>query len=240
MLKQRRDSIIEYQLERSSKRRRTIAIHIKHGCVVVRAPQRAARARIDEIVAAKAGWIAKQLLENQAREILAAREYVDGELFKFLGRDYPLTVNETTAKRIKPATFAGGCIAVGVPAGQSGEERSEWVRKSLTRWYRPRAKSHITKQVSRSTATTGLVPKLVRVKDLKRSWGVCTRENISLSWRLIMAPAPLIEYVVVHELCHLTHKNHSAAYYATLASFLPDYKARRKALRELAPLLDIG
>ena len=231
---------IEYQLERSSKRRRTIAIHIKHGAVVVRAPQKASRARIDEIVAGKAGWIAKKLLEDEARDLLAARAYVDGELFKFLGRDYPLTVSETKAKRIKPAVFAGGCIAVGAPAGQIGEDRAEWIRESLERWYRPRAKSHITKQVARAAAATGLVPKLVRVKELKRSWGICTQENISLSWRLIMAPAPLIEYVVVHELCHLRHKNHSAAYYATLASFLPDYKARRKALRELAPQLDIG
>ncbi|MDP1809036.1 MAG: SprT family zinc-dependent metalloprotease [Actinomycetota bacterium] len=230
---------IEYQLERSSKRRRTIAIHIKNGEVVVRAPQRAARARIDEIVAGKAAWIAKQLLENEARDLLTARGYTDGELFKFLGRDYPLTVNETAAKRIKPATFAGGCIAVGIPTGQSGEERSEWARESLTRWYRPRAKSHITKQVSRWAATTGLVPKLVRVKDLKRSWGICTQENISLSWRLIMAPAPLIEYVVIHELCHLKHKNHSPAFYATLASFMPDYKERRRALKQLAPFLKV-
>lgn len=231
---------IEYQLERSAKRRRTVAIHIKNGAVIVRAPQRASRARVDELVAARAGWIAKKLREDEARNLLATREYVDGELFKFLGRDYPLTVSETTAKRIKPAVFAGGCIAVGVSAGLSGEEHAERVRESLTRWYRPRAKSHITKQVERAAAATGLVPKLVRVKDLKSSWGICTREDISLSWRLIMAPAPLIEYVVIHELCHLRHKDHSAAYYATLASFLPDYKVRRKALRELAPQLDIG
>ena len=118
-------------------------------------------------------------------------------------------------------------------------DRADRARRSLEKWSRPRAKSVMNRFFGRWSAKTGLKPKIIRVKELKRSWGVCTRDNISINWRLIMAPAPLIEYVVVHELCHLRHKNHSPAFYATLASFLPDYKERRKELKRLAPALGL-
>jgi len=203
----------------------------------VRAPMRASLSRIDEILRDKEVWIAKKLVEIKARADLAARDYVSGELFKFLGRNYPLAIEEAPVKRVAAAGFYGGCLAIKAPAGLSGDVRRARIQESLRKFYRPRANSVLKKMVAGSAAQMGLSPDIVRIKELKRSWGICTGNNISLSWRLIMAPAPLIEYVVVHELCHLRHKNHQAEFYALLASHLPDYKERRRELRRLAPAL---
>lgn len=232
-------SSIDYIIERSTKRRRTIAVLIRENRVVVQAPQKTPDARIDEIIEAKTTWIIKKLEENQTQTLLTKKQYIDGELFKFLGKDYPLVISEAPIKKVAAAVFGGGCIAVKVPAGLSGQERATQVRDALIRWYRPRAKNLLNKTADRWAAKTGLKPGRIRVKELKRSWGICTRNDISLCWRLVMAPAPLIEYVVVHELCHLRHKNHSAKYYEFLASFMPDYKSRRKELRKISPFLEL-
>ncbi len=224
---------------RSAKRRRTISISIRDAGVIVRAPLKTPLAELDELVAAKADWIAAKLEEEAARARWATKTYASGEPCKFLGREYPLAVREAPVKRIKTAAFAGGCLAVEVPFGLDGQARAIWVRASLEKWYRPRAKSAIDKVCARWTAETGLSPVLIRVKELRRSWGVCTRDNISINWRLVMAPPALIEYVVVHELCHLKQKNHSRAFYDLLGSHLPDYKARRRELKRLAPELEL-
>lgn len=232
-------STISYMLERSRKRRRTIAIHVGESGVTVRAPQASSVQAIRELVRGKAPWIIKKLTQAQARADLTARRFVDGEVFKFLGRDYPLVIKEAPLKRAVAARFSGGCLMIKIAPELNEEERADWARDALKKWYLPRAKSYITKATAARAASTGMTPNLVRVKSLASSWGVCTRENISFNWRLIMAPPELIDYVIVHELCHLKHKNHSPTYYAAVAAILPDYKERRKELRRLAPWLEL-
>lgn len=82
-------------------------------------------------------------------------------------------------------------------------------------------------------AAMGLAPKRVRITGAKTRFGSCGRDgNICYSWRLMLYPAAAREYVVVHELCHLRHFDHSPAFYALLESVLPDYRARRALLKQ--------
>ena len=229
-----------YSLARSSRRKKTISISVSHEKgVIVRAPLRASQKEINEIVATKARWIQKTVEETRNRKELFSKKYANGELFKLLGHDFPLLINERQIKRVRPARLTDGCLVVAVPLGQDKDNHIDWIKKSLQLFFKPRARSYINRAVAEASRHMRLQPVAIRVKDLRRSWGICSDKALSFNWRLIMAPAPLVEYVVVHELCHLKHRNHSPAFYDHLSTFLPDYKDRQKTLKEMAPHLDL-
>ena len=234
------DSVINYSLTKSARRKKTISISInREKGVVVRAPERATIDEITNMLTGKAQWLKKKVEEIQQQALRSEKEYTDGGLFKFLGRDFPLVIKEKPMSRIKPARFENGCLVVDVPPELTLGDHVVWIKTSLKRCFQPRAKLHISKIVSQMSKRIGVNPGTVKTKNLKRSWGVCTQDRISFNWRLIMAPTSLLEYVVAHELCHLKHKNHSRAYYSYLGSVLPDYKERRQHLKELGPCLDL-
>jgi predicted metal-dependent hydrolase len=231
------DRVIVYEIRRSSRRRKTLSLLIRPGQeVLVRAPLAASAAEIERFVGGKAQWVLKKL---RTKEVAAAppRTYRTGEMFKFLGRDYQLAVKETPGKR-STAVFENGCLTVRTPLGQETEKMNQ-IKQALKAWYMTRAESYLTKLTTDWSRRVGLEPEGVKVKNLKSSWGICTRRHLSFNWRLVMAPPHLAEYVVVHELCHLRHHNHSPAFHQLVASYLPDYKERRKHLKQLGPCLDI-
>jgi predicted metal-dependent hydrolase len=177
------DTRIDYTLVRSAKRRRTIGITIEDsGEVMVRAPVRASRAVIADIVRRKARWIERRQAEITQRPPAA-----------------------------QPAFTA--------------PQREELVEH---------ARIVLGSAVLRWAERMGCAPGPVLVRDQKRIWGSCARDGtIRLNWRLVLLPADLIDYVVVHELTHLTVRNHQPEFWAAVATVLPDYKQRRSRLRHV-------
>ncbi len=233
-------SVINYVLTKSSRRKKTISITIsREKGVVVCAPKITPVREIAHVVAGRTPWIKKKVDEARQQNLQSKKEYVNGGLFKFMGHDWPLVIKEIPTARVKPARFKSGCLVVDVPPKMSSDDKVVWIKKSLKRCFQPRAKQHIGRVVSQMSKRLRVKPGIVKTKNLKRSWGICTHDKISFNWRLIMAPTSLLEYVVAHELCHLKHKNHSHAFYAYLGTVLPDYKERRRELQELSPYLEL-
>jgi predicted metal-dependent hydrolase len=217
----------DYTLIRS--RRRTVAIHIKDGGVEVRTPMKMPKRDIDKFVASKEKWITERLAESQS--IAAGREAFSlsyGDAVTFRGTEYPLT-----AKDGKRAGFDGERFYL--PPGFTPEQ----VKAAVVQIYRRLTKQLITERVEHYAKLMNASPIAVRINGAKTRWGSCSaKKSLNFSWRLVMADDAVIDYVVVHELAHITEMNHSTRFWAVVAGVLPDYKERQKRLKALQKRLN--
>ena len=227
-----KDQTIRFALERRPNRRRTLAVKVtRKGRVVVLAPPQTPPAVIRDFVTDRAAWIDKQIAAAGKR--LVEPLFVTGETVPFLGRALPLRVESAQVKRVRRPVFEGGGLTLVVPPELVGEARIEFIQRCLRLWYRSRAEKRLRETTFELAGKTGQTPVAVKSKDLKSSWGICRGDNISLNWRLVMVPLELIEYVVYHELCHLEHRGHGQDFWQSLSEFVPDYKNRRRALKDI-------
>jgi predicted metal-dependent hydrolase len=222
---------IPYLIERG-RRQKTVAVAVDPlDGVRVRAPGDTPIARLDDIVHRKARWI----LQRQRRhEDLppppSPREFVSGETFGYLGRQYRLKL-ERTANPNDCVRIAEGRLIVPVARKESSRGRP---RERLVAWYRERACARLPERVAAWSTTLGLEPSSVLIREPKKRWGSADANgNLRFNWRIIQAPARLIDYVVAHELVHLAHTDHTRDFWSTLGRTMPDYEARREALRRL-------
>ena len=204
-------------------RRRTVSLEITaEGEVVVRAPLRASEAGILALVEEKRAWIERKVAEAKNRPAPGKRHFVAGEVFLFLGKAYPLEV------------LAGSDAAVSLgDRFYVGDQRLPECRDLLIAWYIQKAKEILPARVAGIAAILDYVPKKIRVSDAKRRWASCsTTGTLSFSWRLVLAPPEVIDYVVVHELVHLRQPDHSARFWEKVGQAMPGYAEHRRWLRE--------
>ena len=213
---------------RSARRRRTISVGVAGAVVTVRVPLRTTNGQIAEVLKKRAAWIEGRLTAAAAAP--QPREFITGETLLYLGREFMLKVN---AGPVRSASVAlrDENISVEVPDTPPAAEGADAVRAALTAWYRERAGEVFRDVVAKWASTAGLTPKAVLVRDQRRRWGSCGPDGtLRLNWRLVMAEPTVIEYVVVHELVHLRHRHHRAAFWDEAARLLPDFRERRKRL----------
>jgi len=225
------DKKISYTLRKT--RRKTIGISIDmKGEVRVSAPVGVSEKQICEAVQKKAGWIAKKV--NEAIEMnsnVVLKEFVSGEKFSYLGKDYTLEVLEKDSGKAE-VRMKDDSVFVYITRGYSGESRKQAVKEALIKWYRQRFSEVVSQRMEKYSLQLQVAPRRVVIKDQKTRWGSCSQKgNINLNWRLIMAPLPVIDYVVVHELCHLKVMNHSKSFWKLVESILPDCYDRRRWLK---------
>lgn len=120
--------------------------------------------------------------------------------------------------------------------GKSGSNNGNTtVKEALIEWYLVHAETKIKERVSRFAQLIGQEPVLVRVKNQERRWGSCSRSGIiRFNWKIVMAPISVMDYVIVHELCHLMYPHHSAKFWQKVRTILPDYVQRRIRLKEIS------
>ena len=223
---------IEYTVRRSRRRRRTMAITVdSEGAVRVAAPNHVSSATIAAFVQARASWIDKQRKASRARPAVPKR-LVDGESLYFLGREYALRIHAGTNRHTK-VRLEGRVLAISVPqCHETFEARAAAVRSALEAWYRSEAERVIASRILHYEGGVRVQPKALRISNARRQWGsCCPGGTIRISWRLIMAPLSLIDYVIVHELCHLRHSNHGRLFWGLVGTILPDYESLRGQLR---------
>lgn len=151
----------------------------------------------------------------------------------YLGERRSLTVIREDRKRTRVVS-AMGRIVLYVPY----EADYEYKRKQLEKWYRKEAAEVLCEKAAEFAGYLSVSFKELHIKDQKSRWGSCSsRGSLNFNWRILMAPEPVCDYVVIHELCHLRHMNHSADFWQLVAAFCPDYKQYRKWLRENGGLL---
>lgn len=219
-------------------RRKSVGLTVRDSqSVEVVAPKNLDDARIEEIVRRKAKWILeKWAYFREIEDFPGNREFVSGEKLSYLGRQYPLKVKENGLQA--PAVSFKQGFQVAIPEGQSEKARRKSVEKAVLAWYRRQAKKRILERVERFAKLSGLRPSGVKIKSQKTRWGSCSSKgNVNINWRIMLAPLRVVDYVVVHELCHLKHPNHSKKFWRELEKIMPDYQSRRDWLRRHGPRL---
>ena len=223
---------IEYTVRRSRRRRRTMAITVDtEGAVRVAAPIHVSSAAVAAFVQARASWIEKQRAASRARPTVPKR-FVDGESLFFLGREYALRIHAGTNRHTE-VRLEGRALAISVPQRHdTSEARAAAVVTGLEGWYRREAERVIGNRILHYQQRVAVQPKALRISNARRQWGSCgPGGTIRISWRLVMAPLSLIDYVIVHELCHLRYSNHGPPFWRLVGTILPDYESLRGLLR---------
>jgi len=214
--------MIDYTLTRSN--RKTAAIYVRDGFVTVRAPLKMPKRDIDRFVASKEKWITDKLAELRVQ--LEQREAFTlnyGDALLYRGKGYAIAARSGNRVGFDGAVFY-----------MPPELAPEQIKAACVQIYRMLAKRDLTGKVLDFAKQMGVMPSDVKVNGAKTHWGSCSgKKSINFSWRLIQAADDVIDYVVVHELAHLTEMNHSARFWAIVEGVLPDYKVRKAQLKGL-------
>ena len=215
---------------RRTGRKKSILLTVRDGCVAILAPQRVSDAEIRELIARKAAWLRRKIANHTEAKRLTTRAFVDGETFLFLGERYPLQVRDGPKAR---AELKAGVFIVHVLRSHSTERHARSIRAAFLRWYKAEAATLIEDRVRQYAARMMLSPGQVSFRDYKSMWGKCTSDgDLTFNWKLVMAPLDIVDYVVVHELAHLRFLNHSAEFWSVVETAIPDYRLRRKWLKD--------
>ena len=226
--------VLNYLLVRSKKRKKTISLQLKKdGSIVIHAPRRVSEREIDLFFHSKKDWLQKKIVESQVKRAESDTKYfTSGEIFYYLGSPYPLIVDDSK-KSSEGLTFSSHqFILAGVHAHQA--------EALFVTWYKEKAREYIEERVRHYSGVLKLYPALVRIGNARSRWGSCSYKNhLSFTWRLIMAPHAVVDYVVIHELAHIKEKNHSNRFWNLVEEIIPDYGTYRKWLRQKGQLLNI-
>lgn len=214
---------ISYNIVRSARRRTASIVIHPDNRIDVRAPSHLSDSHIDAWVASKQPWIEKKLHFNtHSRRQHQPKTFRQGERFTLLGCNYALSVEPSTRRQVILNGYQLVCRSP-LP------DHREALRKQITAWYRQYAARYLQQRVEHYAQLTGLTPTLTGIKNYRTRWGSCHIDGrIYFNWRIIMAPPHIADYVVVHEMCHLQHHNHSPAFWQLVASILPDYREAKK------------
>lgn len=204
----------------------------REGKVVIRTPLRTPDAEIERFFHSRQLWIAKKLRGKEIQEELSVkpRQFIAGEEFFYLGDPYQLVIAESNGAR-KALILALGTF-------QLASEKESQAKELFVKWYRERAKEVFGERVRFWSSRFDLIPTGITITSAWQRYGSCSAKNsLSFSWRLLMAPYPVIDYIIVHELAHIKEKNHSKKFWNYLRSLLPGYEAQKRWLRENSHLL---
>ncbi|MBC8868958.1 MAG: M48 family metallopeptidase [Planctomycetes bacterium] len=221
---------IPYELKRS--KRKTASIYIERdGQVSVLVPRELTTERIEELLEAKRKWIYTNLAEwRDLNATKVHREYVNGEGFLYLGRTYRLKLVQ---KQTVPLMLKDGYFCMRL----DGESSPDMVFREF---YRGKGRRRIGGRVADYQSKMGVEPKTVRIIELKNRWASCSAGgNLNFHWKCMMAPATVLDYIVVHELAHLIHANHTKAFWNEVDKVMPDYQERKEWLRANGAGMDL-
>ena len=219
--------------------RRSASIYVTHdNRISITAPSSLSESRIEEILRRKSAWILKRIRLNQERSLrFKRREYRSGEVFFCLGETYVL---EIVDGQKGPCQKQNGKLRVFIPSHLNEAERKEHAVWRLTEFCRETADRIFRERVAFYANGILPKPKAIKIRTFNSQWGSASRKGIlSFNWKLVMAPLSVLDYVVVHELVHLLHPNHSVHFWNQVVQIFPDYKKSRKWLRENGNILSV-
>ena len=215
--------MLDYTLIRSD--RKTLSVEIdREGKLIVRAPRRLDKATIERFLESRKRWIEEnrqRMLERRAAVVQTAG---DAQTVWYHGSQLRLLQHDEQRVEIR-----GDALIV---------PRS-WTKEHLRAWLKQACRQDLHLRVPAAAALLGVQPTALHVTEAKTRWGSCSGKNsLNFAWRLIFCPPEVVDYVVVHELCHIRYKNHSAAFWNMVAQYDPAYQAHKAWLREHAALMD--
>lgn len=227
-------STLGFQVEIiKTNRKKSASIQLIDGQVRVRAPRSLSDKRIDDLIKKRIPWIKEKLEEHAKRPKAIEKKYTDGEIFSYLGKNYVLRIIESNNACVK---LKNGCFVVTI--SKNKVDKADQVQALLADWFRAHANKYLQVRTDKFAEIIGVSPTSVSIKNYKARWGSCTINGaIDYNWKIIQAPKKVIDYIVVHELCHLLEHNHSPKYWSCVEKFMPNSKDYKVWLRENADLL---
>lgn len=218
---------IEFDIKYSN--RKTMKISLKAPDIVeVVAPKGISEQVILDNVRKNAKWIITKLSEikeNEKRRV--KKEYIDGEVFLYLGKNYELQliIDDLLSKPI--VKFNNENFIIKTPT-----RNQDLMRKAMEHWYRQRTYEIVVEKANYFQKYFEVKPRYIKVKEQKKRWASCTsNKDLLFNWRCSMAPSWVLDYIVIHEMCHMVHMNHSNEFWALVENIMPDYKKKREWLR---------
>lgn len=226
-----RDEIIPYE-ERRSVRYRRITLSILNDRVRISAPPNVSKRQIKELLKAKEDWILKYWLIKRQKQDHSVKNFTDGEQFPFRGEQLKLCFRSHNYRRIR-VNSDGQMLIVSLPQDGLDSQSAETLRKFIITWYKVQARNLFKQKLDDQAKRMQVTYRDFRLKDQRTRWGSCSsRGNLNLNWRIIMAPDKVIDYLIIHELAHLTHLNHSPEFWQRVKTFMPEYMTWRKWLKD--------
>jgi len=210
-------------------RRKSANIRVEEGAVSIVVPASTSVEKIDQLLIAKRQWIKEKIALQREMAPVSDKQFVSGEAFPYLGRNYRLKVE---SGNFAPVKLLQGRLVVRMP---ECSKQPHMIRNALVRWYKRQAEHKLREKVNRFAPMVGVEPAGVSIKSFKARWGSCTPKGaLEFNWKIMMAANRMVDYVVIHELCHLIHHDHSPEFWRELARVMPDYQHCRDWLRENA------
>jgi len=233
---------IEYNLERRKDIERRY-IEVTPGRVLVTVSDQDDDDAVEGFLRRKERWLFDntQRVNELAAKGHSIHRFVTGAKIPYRGRRMKLTIARKTTPDVE-VTFRNG-FTVALPDYVTPDVQDDIVEDALKFWFKRQVREDVHEIADRYAQTHGLYPKAIRVKNQKHLWGSCSKDGtINLNWHLIYAPKAVLEYAVLHELCHLKHRTHGPEFWAFLKKIMPDYEDRKAWLdgNENLTVLNVG
>jgi predicted metal-dependent hydrolase len=210
------------------KNRASIGISIDgYGNIVVLAPKKTSDERVIQVLEVNWDQIQTKLKEMQNRmNGPLEKVYENNESFLYLGNTYPIQIVQDITITQERVEFENEALHIYVQ-----HQDKEKIKQLLKRYYYQRSKALVEERVSFYQSNFKTKPRSIRITDSKTNWGTCDSNfQLTFNWRLAMAPLEVIDYVVVHEMCHMVHLNHDRSFWRLVGKLMPDYKEKENWL----------
>lgn len=220
---------IDYYLLPGSPRKTTDIVIERNGIITVRPPEHYTPEQVDAVVDSKRLWIYRNLAEwRDLNASAVVRSWVNGESFLYLGRTYQLAL---VVDQEQDLLLKDGRFCLHRPIIETGDV--EAAKQAFEHYYTQKGQQRFQERVDYYAPKVGVVASLIKVKDMGYRWASCGRHGqLNFHWKCMMAPAKIIDYIVVHELCHLHHQHHDNAFWNEVDKILSDYQERKAWLRK--------
>ena len=219
------------------RKRKTMSIEVETtGEVTVIVPVGTATEDVIEKVKSRAGWIVSKQYESKfINDTKIEREAVSGESYMYLGRNYSLDIRvDENIDNISVKLFQGKFVV------NTYTKDEDLIKKAMENWYREKTLAKVKERVSYYSSYFNDEVTTVKVKEQKKRWASCTSKNeLLFNWRCVMAPVFVLDYIVVHEMCHMEYKNHSKDFWNRVYAVMPDYEVRKLWIRNNGIKMDI-
>ncbi|MBD3245482.1 MAG: DUF45 domain-containing protein [Candidatus Omnitrophica bacterium] len=218
----------KFTVERGGRRKTVAVIITPENKIQVKIPRSFPEGKIPHILEKKRRWIEKTFRFNrEVRRPYVPKRFLEGERFLFLGSSYGLRF---AAGEVSPHIDSQKNLLVYLPEERRPDR--DFVQKEVSGWYREQARRVLIPRCAEYARRIRVAMPDIRIKSLTRSWGRCSAAGkISFAWNIVMAPLFIVDYIVVHELCHLQHLNHSPRFWREVAAYSPRFRECREWIR---------
>jgi hypothetical protein len=212
------------------KNRQSVGIYLdSSGHLQVVAPKNLSDAAVVAVLEEK--WESILKTQQEVRALASGpppRAFSSGEFFHYLGHSYPIKIMVVAGQKRDCVELEENKLLITV-----ADEDPARVRQALRRFYYQRCKALVEERIRHYQDYFKVRPRGICINDNPAVWGTCNgQRQLTFNWKLAMAPTEVIDYIVVHELCHMTHLNHDRSFWRLVGKLLPDYKARQDWLQQ--------